>query len=159
MKSQKVTDDEKLKMMKTLKRFEENSEDIGTSIPSLSDYLTSSLFFPRHLSHLHKNLMASVVADMMREDDSEESEDDEEDALSKLQNMNLGMGSMERAEHGRAVIIYIFADEADADTILSMLTPEQQEEFRDSVAKGKIGNWVDVWSPWWLHEEEEKVLV
>eukprot|EP00026_Physarum_polycephalum_P004990 Phypoly_transcript_05016.p1 GENE.Phypoly_transcript_05016~~Phypoly_transcript_05016.p1 ORF type:complete len:419 (+),score=72.43 Phypoly_transcript_05016:791-2047(+) len=106
MKSQKATDDEKLKMMMAIKKLEDNDVDI--------------------------------VAEMMKEGDSED-EDEEGDAMHKLQNMNL--------------------DEADTDTILSMLTPEQQEEFRDSIAKGKIGNWVDVWSPWWLLEEEKKPLV
>lgn len=44
------------------------------------------------------------------------------------------------------------------DTILAMMTPAQRKEFEESVKQGKIGNWLDVWVPWWDQEEKKVKL-
>lgn len=48
--------------------------------------------------------------------------------------------------HGNLCCI---AEETDFQTLLSKLTPKQREEFQQALESGMIGNWLDVWEPWW----------
>jgi len=64
-------------------------------------------------------------------DESEEELDD--DDIEQLQNLNL---------------------DGDFEAIFSKLTPAQRREFQKALEDGMIGNWVDVWEPWWTRKPD-----
>eukprot|EP01135_Chromosphaera_perkinsii_P009080 Nk52_evm11s1607 gene=Nk52_evmTU11s1607 len=86
--------------------------------------------------------MQEILSRAQQDEEEEGEEDLEDDLFVRLKRIGVTEDRQDSLKNVAGEVLW------------DLLTPKEREEFKQAVSSGKIGEYVDVWVPWWEKEEE-----